>query len=302
MKKVLIGGGSGLVGSRLTEMLMDHGYEVWHLSRQKQSDHWIKSIYWDINNSSLDASQIEGVDYIINLAGAGIADEKWSDERIQLIRDSRVKSNLLLKEALEKLEKKPELFISASAVGYYGFHTSEKIYTEEDKPGNDLLASVCEEWEASADQVAETGIPSAKVRIGIVLSDEGGALPKIEEPIRWGVGAALGTGKQYMPWIHIDDLCSIFHYIIEKGLEGTYNAAAPEHINNAEFTDAIAKLLGKRIILPNVPGFALKLFMGGRADLVLEGSRISSDKISEAGFNFSYGKLLPALNDLYFST
>lgn len=302
MKKVLIAGGSGLVGSRLTDILMDHGYEVWHLSRQGTTGNWVKSIQWDVENQDLDPSKLEGVDYVINLTGAGIADEKWTDQRLKIIRDSRVQSNLLLKNCIAQLNKKPEKFISASAVGYYGFQTSEKIFTEEDSPGNDLLASICLDWEKSADEIADLGIPTAKIRIGIILTDDGGALPRMEEPIRWGVGAALGSGKQYMPWIHIDDICNLFLHIIEKNLEGVYNGVAPNPVNNKEFTNLLAKAMDKRILLPNIPSFILRLILGSRADLILKGSRISCEKVKNSGFTFTFSRLEDALEDLYFTT
>ncbi len=298
MKKVLIGGGSGLVGSKLTDILMDRGYEVLHLSRSEEKNNWVRSIHWDVEKGELDPKEIEGVDYIINLAGAGIADEKWTEERLEVIKSSRVDSNLLLKETIKSLEKKPELFISASAIGYYGFETTDEIYTEEDEEGNDILAQICKEWEESADKVGELGIAVTKIRIGLVLSDEGGALPRIEEPIRWGVGAALGSGKQYMAWIHIDDLCNIFYHVLENNLSGTFNAVSPKAVTNKEFTQKLAEVMGKRLVLPNIPGFLIKLFMGKRADLLLEGSRVSSEKIRKTDFKFQYGKLDKALKDL----
>lgn len=299
MKKVAIGGGTGLVGSRLSDILMDMGYQVSQLSRQADQDGWLKKVNWDVANQELDPQELEGFDYIINLAGAGIADEAWTDERIKIIKESRTLSNQLLKDTIEKLDSKPKLFISASAVGYYGFSTSEKIYTEEDEPGKDLLSEICVEWEESADQISDCGVEVAKIRIGVVISDEGGALPKMEEPVRWGVGAPLGSGKQYMPWIHIDDLCNMFVHLIENELGGVYNGVSPYPVTNKEFTYTLAEVLDKHIILPKVPSFALRLFMGGRANLVLEGSRISAEKILKTGFKFTYPKIKEALLDQY---
>jgi len=299
MKKILIGGGSGLVGSRLTDMLMSKGYNVTHLSRSKESKSWVDAIQWDVENHKLDPKDLEGFDIVINLAGAGIADEAWSAKRKKVIRDSRVNSNLLLRDSLEHLRVKPSLFISASAIGYYGLQTSEHVYKEEDNPGNDFLAQTCIEWESSANEVAKLGIPTAMVRIGLVLSDEGGALPEMEKPFRWGVGAPLGSGKQGMPWIHIDDLCGIFIHIIENKLEGVYNGAAPNGVSNKEFTKILAEVLNRKLLLPAVPGFMIKLVMGDRANLVLKGSLVSSEKILDTGYAFEFSKLKAALKDLY---
>jgi uncharacterized protein (TIGR01777 family) len=299
MKKVLIGGGSGLVGSRLTDLLMKKGYQVTHLSRSKQSKSWVNSIQWDVKNHQLNSEELEGFDAVINLAGAGIADEAWTENRKKVIRDSRVNSNLLLKDRLEKLSNKPAFFISASAIGYYGLHTSDHVYKENDAPGNDFLAESCVDWEASADEIAKLGIPTSKIRIGLVLSDEGGALAEMEKPFRWGLGAPLGNGKQGMPWIHIDDLCGIFIYLLENKLEGVFNGVAPKGVNNREFTNVLAKVMDKPLFLPPVPGFMIKLIMGERANLVLKGSLVSSEKIEQAGYNFSYAELEGALREIY---
>lgn len=299
MKKVLIGGGSGLVGSRLTDLLMKKGYEVTHLSRSKQSKSWVKAIQWDVENHQLNFEELEDFDAVINLAGAGIADEAWTEKRKKVIRDSRVNSNLLLKDGLAKLSKKPAFFISASAIGYYGLHTSDQVYKENDPPGNDFLAESCIDWETSADQIAKLGIPTSKIRIGLVLSDEGGALAEMEKPFRWGLGAPLGKGNQGMPWVHIDDLCEIFIYILENKLEGVYNGVAPNGVNNRKFTKVLAKVLDKPLLLPPVPAFIIKLIMGERADLVLKGSLVSCHKIEQAGYNFNYAELESALKEIY---
>lgn len=297
MKKILIGGGSGLVGSRLTDVLMDHGYEVCHLSRSKEPKSWVNTIYWDVDSQELDPKAIEEFDVIINLAGAGIADEAWTDSRKKEIRDSRVNSNLLIKNTLLQLENKPEFFISASAIGYYGMRTLEREFHEDDAPGTDFLSKTCLDWESSAREVADLGIPTAMVRIGLVLSDEGGALTEIEKPVKWGVGAPLGTGKQYMAWVHVDDLSRIFLHILENKLKGVYNGVSPQAITNKEFTYQLAKTLRKRILLPAVPAFILKMIMGDRAQLVLEGSRVSAKKIQDSGFKFEYEELGAALKD-----
>ena len=298
MKKVLISGGKGLVGSRLTEMLEERNYQVSHLSRSPQeSDR--ETIIWDVEKGILDANAIKGFNYIIHLAGAGIADKRWTEKRKQLIRDSRVKSTELLKRAIEAHVTKPESFISASAIGYYGLVSGEHSFKEEEPHGDDFLGETCKLWEDSVDKISALGIPTSKIRIGIVLTKKGGALREMEKPIKWGLAAALGSGKQYIPWIHVDDLCRIFIYVLENNLEGIYNAASPYQVNNNEFTKHLANVLGKRKWLPNVPGIILKLILGRRSSLVLEGSRVDVHKIQSKGFKFLFPKLEEALNDIY---
>lgn len=297
-KKVLIGGGSGLVGKRLTEILSTKGYEVSHLSRSTEGKK-TPTIKWSVSKMQLDSTEIEKFDHIINLTGAGIVDEPWTEERKQVLVDSRVKSTQLLAKAIKANSKKPESFVSASAVGYYGFVTSKKIFTEKDEAGTDFLAETCVLWEESTKEIENLGIPTSKVRIGIVLTKEGGALKEMAKPIKFGFGAALGSGQQYMPWIHIDDLCHLFIHAMESKLEGAYNAGAPNQVNNKEFTKILAKVLRKPLWLPNVPAFVMKLILGTRALLVLEGSRVSSTKTENSGFKFKYENLKAALKEIY---
>lgn len=302
MKKVLISGGSGLVGTKLTAMLVKKGYEVAHLSRSSSSiSPNIKTIVWDVEKMQLNANDIAEYDHIVHLAGAGIIDEPWTENRKQVILESRTKGAELLKNAIAQNEKKPASFVSASAVGYYGFVTSDHIFKESDNPGNDFLANTCVAWEEAVDEVGQLGINTSKIRIGLVMSEKGGALKEMAKPIKIGFGAALGSGKQYMPWIHIEDLCRIFIHAMEHKLTGAYNAAAPaeNQVNNIVFTKAVAKALKKPLWLPNVPTFVIKIILGKRALLVLEGSRVDSTKIREQGFEFKYEKLNEALEAIY---
>lgn len=300
MKKVLISGGSGLVGNRLTELLEEQNYEVAHLSRTKGNGAR-KTIVWDVQKMQLDAGEVADFDHIIHLAGAGIVDQPWTDERKKIILESRSESAELLKNAISQNERKPISFVSASAVGYYGLVTSEHIFVESDDAGEDFLAETCVAWENSVDEVAKLGIPIAKIRIGLVLSSKGGALKEIAKPIKMGFGAALGSGKQYMPWIHIDDLCRIFIFAMENKLEGAYNAAVPadQQLNNASFTKILANVLKKPLWLPNVPPFVMKLILGSRALLVLKGSRVDSSKIQASGFQLKYKELNKTLEEIY---
>ena len=298
-EKVLISGGSGLVGSRLTEILQEQGYEVGHLSRSSNSNSSIETIRWDVTNMKLDTKSVEKYDYIIHLAGAGIADKAWTDSRKKVIIDSRVNSTKLLKQAIESNTKKPKAIVAASAIGFYGIETTEHIYKESDSPGEDFLAETCILWEQSIDELATINIPLSRIRIGLVLSANGGALKEMAKPIKFGLGAALGSGKQYMPWIHIDDLCRLFIFCFENKKTEIFNGVAPNQLNNHTFSKAIANTLKKPFFLPNVPSFLLKLILGTRAQLILKGSRISAEKVKNSGFNYKFEKLEDALKAIY---
>ena len=295
---MLIGGGSGLVGKRLTELLLKKGYKVTHLSRKKGGNA-VNTIPWDIEEMELKPALIEPFDYIINLAGTGIADESWTKKRKQLIINSRVKTTELLVNAISKNEKKPISFICASAVGYYGLSTSEHIFIEEDKAGGDFLADTCIKWENSANKANSMGVSTSTIRIGLVLSENGGALKELVKPIKYGLGAALGSGKQYMPWIHIDDLCSLFIHVMENKLIGAYNATAPNHVNNKTFISVLSSVLKKPYWAPNIPGFVISIILGSRKLLVLEGSKVSSEKVQNTGFQFQFESLKSALKDIF---
>ncbi|MEQ8910376.1 MAG: TIGR01777 family oxidoreductase [Vicingaceae bacterium] len=300
-KKVLISGGSGLLGKRLSQMLKQRDYSVSHLSRSKTSSmEGVSVIQWDVKNQKLEAEKIKDFDHIIHLAGAGIVDEPWTDKRKKIIEESRTKSAELLVKAVAANTQKPISFVSASAVGYYGFRTLEKEFHEEDQAGHDFLADTCVAWEKSVDVMKELDIPTAKIRIGIILSDKGGALAEMAKPVKMGFGAPLGSGKQYMPWIHIDDLCRIFIQAMEEKWEGAFNGGAPKQVNNKEFTKTLAKVLHKPLWLPNLPAFVMKVILGKRALLVLEGSRVSTEKVKKKGFEFTYPELESALKEIYF--
>jgi len=279
---------------------MQEGYAVSHLSRSKQpSLEGVDVIQWDVKNGDLEAAAIEAFEHIIHLAGTGIVDKAWTDERIREIEESRTKSAKLIIDAVEKNQKKPVSFVSASAVGYYGFQTSEHVYKEADEPADDVIAETCIAWEKQVDEMQQLGVPTAKIRIGLVLSEKGGALKEMAKPFKLGFGAALGSGKQYMPWVHIDDLCRLFIKAMEEKWTGVYNGAAPNQVNNQQFSKVLAKTLHKPFFLPNVPAFVMRMILGSRARLVLEGSRVSTKKVQEKGFDFTYHKLEEALRDIY---
>jgi uncharacterized protein (TIGR01777 family) len=296
-KKILITGASGLVGSRLTEMLLQKGYQVSHLGRTKKEGA-VKSYVWNVDRGEFDTEALVGVDAIIHLAGAGVADKRWNEKRKKEILESRTKSSELLFETLKKGNHSVKAVVSASAIGYYGFCLDERIFHEESNPGTDYLAQVTKQWEQSVDKITSLNIRVAKLRIGIVLSDKGGALVEMAKPIRLGVGAALGTGKQYLSWIHIDDLCAMFIKAAEdEQLHGAYNAVC-DWITNAAITKSIAHVLNKPLLLPPVPGFVMNLIVGEMAVMVVNGSKVSSEKIRQTGFTFQYPELSEALRNL----
>lgn len=297
--RIIISGGTGLVGSKLTALLKEEGHEVWHLSRNRKSSLADKTILWDVKSGELAVQEMEGADYIIHLAGAGLADKHWSKEYKQLIASSRIQSTKLLYNTLKKLKRLPKGVVSASAVGYYGLSTTDNIYGEDDPPGGDFLATTCVEWEKEVDRISTLGLKTSKIRIGLVLSKEGGALKEIAKPVKIGFGAPLGSGNQFMPWVHIEDLCRIFMHCMDNSLSDTFNGVAPEHINNRDFTKKVGQTLKRPLWLPNVPAFVLKLILGERAQLVLEGSRVSSQKIEKSGYQFRYRSLQEALHNIY---
>lgn len=296
-KSVLITGGTGLVGKNLAKKLTNKGYEVSFLSRRKRSGTNEKYYVWDISREYIEEGAIENADYIIHLAGAGVADKRWTDERKREIIQSRTISTELIYQQLNKTGHTLKGFISASAIGYYG-NTGTKWITEEQKPANDFLAKVCIQWEKSIQSITDLGIPTSVLRIGVVLTEKGGALEKMALPVRMMAGAALGSGKQYVSWVHIKDLCNMFVFLLENHVTGTFNGVAPNPVTNTDMIKEIANVLRRPTVLPNVPDFVLKMMMGEMAEIVLLGSRVSAEKIERAGFQFQYETLKPALKNL----
>jgi len=292
METVLITGGTGLVGKNLGILLRNKGYVVKTLSSKPSENNY----FWDIDKQEIDSEALQNVDHIIHLAGANIGEKYWTKKRKKLILDSRVNSAQLLFDAVKKLAVKPKTFISASAIGYYGAFTSEKRFTEKDNAATDFLGTVCNEWELAATKFETIGLRVIKVRTAVVLSPNGGALQSMMNPMKYYFGAVLGSGKQYMPWIHIDDLCEIYCKAIEdKSMCGAYNAVAPEHITNRNFTKILAQSLNKPLLLPAIPSVILKLLLGQMSDLLLKGSRISDEKIISTGFIFKYSNIRQAI-------
>ncbi len=293
MLKVLITGGTGLIGQRLSKLLKSNNYEVRLLSRNENLNSEFKTFVWDIEKGYIDEKAFQDLDYIIHLAGAGIADKKWSEKRKKVIIDSRVKSTELLLHYTQKLHTPLKAFISSSAVGIYGSITSEIIFTEDDNPGNDYLAKVCKLWEDAIFEFEAESIRTVAVRTGIVLSKDGGALKKMNTPVI----TPLGDGLQYMPWIHIDDLCNLYLKAIkEEKMSGIFNGVAPEHESNKTFSKKLAKVFKKPFLPIGAPSFLLKALFGEMATILLNGSRVSADKVIEYNFEYKFPSLIEALN------
>lgn len=295
MKKVLITGGSGLIGKRLSFLLASRGYEVRILSRSNSLKNNYKTFLWNVTEQYINDSAFEGLNHIIHLAGAGIADKRWTEKRKKEITDSRVVSTNLLYNTVKRLEIPLNSFISASATGFYGSITSETIFKEIDKPAKDFLGKVCSLWERSIFQFNEMKIRTVALRTGIVLSKDGGALKKMKTPVI----TALGNGKQYMPWIHIDDLCELYIKAIEdEQFKGAFNAVSSEHISNLSFSKKISKIFNHPFLAIGAPNFILQIVFGEMSTIILNGSRISANKIKQAGFKFKFENLEKALKNL----
>ncbi len=293
MKKVLISGGTGLIGEELSKRFLSLGIPVNILSRNpKAENHY----FWDIDKKRMDEKAFEGVTHIIHLAGAGIADKRWSRERKQEIIASRVDSANLLFSYAQKLRVKLSGFITASGIGYYGAITSKKVYSEEDNPAKDYISSVCVGWENASKQFEKLGAKISVFRTGIVLSKKGGALQKMNTPI---FVAPIGSGKQYMPWIHITDLCDMYTMsVIDSNFSGIYNAIAPEHQTNTNFTAILGKTQNKLVSPVAIPASIFKLAFGELSCILLNGSRVSAAKICKE-HQFKHSNLQSALEDIF---
>ncbi|NNE67545.1 MAG: TIGR01777 family protein [Pyrinomonadaceae bacterium] len=291
--KILITGASGLVGTALSKAL--EGHEIYRLSRSEPKSDF--DIQWDAYEgfSKEEAEKLEGMEAVVHLAGEDVAGGSWTAERKARIRDSRVKGTRTLVKALSKLENPPSIFIGASAIGFYGDRGNE-IVTEESNPGTGFLGDVCVAWEEETEQAAKFADRLVILRIGLVLSKDGGALEKMLTPFRYGVGGTVGSGEQWMAWIALDDLVKIIVEALESDkLQGVYNATAPNPVQNKDFTASLAGQLSRPAFIP-VPAFGVKLVFGEMGErLLLEGSRVIPRRLEQAGFKFDFPELDPAL-------
>ena len=315
MYTVLITGGTGMIGTALSRRLLNEGYNVIILSRNPQETaashplgaerNFFRSsgnlFYsrWDVKGMTIDPTALAEADFIVHLAGAGVAAQRWSEARKQEIRESRTRSSELLLKALRAQPNKVRAVISASAIGYYGPDNGTP-FTEEDTPAEDFLGSTCKQWEKSMDPVTELGKRLVKMRLGIVLANEGGALREFRKPLRMGVAAILGDGSQMISWVHVDDICRAFIHAIEHdNMQGVYNLTAPTPVSNRNLTLSLAQKSNGSLYIPfRVPGFLLKAMLGEMSVEVLKSATVSSQKIQQAGFNFQYPDIDQALSHL----
>jgi uncharacterized protein (TIGR01777 family) len=299
-KKVLITGGTGLIGQRLTELLLRKGYEVAFLSRKKTIIESVEVFNWDISKHYMDEKSLENISYLIHLAGAGVAEKRWTEDRKKIITSSRTEGLVLIARKLRELNIRPQALVSASGSSFYGEDTGNIRHTEASPAGSDFLSKVTVEWEKAADSIADLGVRTVKLRTGVVLSNQGGAIPKIALPARLGFGAPLGSGQQWMPWIHIDDICRMYIEAMENAAwQGAYNAVTSSPVTNEELTKKICKLLGTPQWLPNVPAFALKLALGEMSNVVLGSSYLINHRVAaETDFRYEYPEIGAALQDV----
>jgi len=299
MPTILIAGGTGLIGQRLSRLLTKQNYTVLHLSRSRDLNAEFPAYQWNLQQGTIDEEALAKADVVINLAGAGVADKRWSDQRKRLIMDSRINGNLLLKDQFEQMDNPPKAYLSASAIGYYG-DRDDAYLSENDPPGaKGFLPKSVVAWENAIAKVAATGVRTVVFRTGIVLSTQGGALEKMLLPLQALMASYFGNGQQWYSWIHIDDLCQMYIRAIEdENMRGTFNAVAPNPVTNKTLTKELVRASGKPAVLVPAPTFALRLVFGEMADAILDSTKVSADKIQQAGFVFEFPELYPALQDL----
>jgi len=290
MSKIAITGASGLIGSALVGDLREKGHEVLRIVRRPVAS--ADEVQWDPKNESIDIAALAGVNAVINLAGAGVGDKRWTSSYKNEILNSRVSSTRTIAKAVEEL--KPDVFISASAIGWYG-ETGDRAVTETDRGGDDFLAGVCEQWEAAADLAPS--VRTVKIRTGVVLDPTGGALGKMLPLFKFGVGGKMGSGKQWWSWITLHDQIRSIQFLMDSDLSGPVNITAPNPATNSEFTAALARALHRPALLP-VPGIALKVALGGFSSELLGSKKVLPEVLTSAGFVFDYPHVAPALTAL----
>lgn len=299
MKNVLIAGGTGLLGLHLSRLLRGAGYTVSHLSRRLNPDAEFPAYAWDVTKGTLDTSAFSQADYIINLAGSGIADKRWTASRKRDIIESRTQSTLLLKKYLQTSTHRVKAYVSASAIGFYGERGNELV-SENSPKGSGFLAESTAAWENAIKEVEKTGVRTVAIRIGVVLSTQGGALEKMLLPFTVRTGVYFGSGEQWFSWVHIEDLCNVFAWAIEnEKAKGVYNAVSPTPLSNHDLTEAIATAKGGGYLLLPAPAFGLRIAMGEMADVVLNSTKVSAQKIQNEGFQFQFPEAVAALEDLF---
>jgi len=293
--QIAITGSTGLVGAALVSFLTAGGHRVIRLVRKPPSG---DDVHWDPAEGVRDLSRLEGVDAVIHLAGENIAAGRWTPQRKDEIRRSRVEGARRLSESLAKLSQRPKALVSASAIGFYG-DRGDELLTEDGAPGKDFLARVCQEWEAATEPASRAGIRVVHLRFGMILSAAGGALRKMLIPFKLGAGGRMGSGTQYVGWIAIDDAIGVIHHAVcTESLQGPVNAVSPAPVTNAEFTRILARVLSRPAIFP-MPAFAMRFAFGEMADaLLLASARVVPTRLQASGYRFRYPELEAALRRL----
>lgn len=303
MDTVIITGGTGLIGTALSKFLLSRGYQVIVLTRnpkpKKDSSPGISYANWDVKEQNINEEVFKKANYIIHLAGAGVADKPWTEKRKREIAESRIKSSDLLVKALRSIPNNIKSVVSASAIGWYQQNKGYQS-VETDPPATDFLGETCSAWENAIKPVEGIGKRLVILRTGIVLSNEGGAFPAFSKPIQYGIAGILGNGKQMISWIHIEDLCRLYlEAMVNDTWSGIYNAVAPGPVNNRNFTMMLAKKMKGSFFIPiPVPNFMLRLMLGDRSEEILKNSNISASKIKQQGFQFIYPTIETAFTDL----
>lgn len=298
-ERILITGASGLVGRALIVALLDEGYDINILSRYPKKIKGVNCYTWDVDNQHIAPDALTNVNHIIHLAGEGIAAKRWSTQRKKELIDSRTKTAQLLFDTVKSNNLPVKSFVSASAVGFYG-DGGQQILEEIQEPGTDFMATCCVAWEKASSQFEKLGIRVVQLRLGVILSKKGGALKSMDKPINWYLGAPLGDGRQWVPWIHLDDVVKLFVYAIEnQNMLAAYNACAPQPVTNNMLTLALGKALHRPIWPFPIPKFVLKLILGEMSAVVLNSNHASAAKILSAGYQFKYTNLAQALTAIY---
>ena len=297
---ILITGATGLIGQEIVNQCHAEGINVHYLTTSKSKLNTApnyKGFYWNPSTNTIDHECFEGVSAIINLVGASIS-KRWTDSYKKEILESRTKTAQLLQNSIKAHNYTIEHVISASAIGIYPTSLTNYYSETHTKVSTSFLGEVVEQWETAVDGFENLGSKVAKIRIGLVLAKDGGALPEIVRPIKFGAGAAFGSGKQWQSWIHVEDLAALFVYTLQNNFEGVYNGVAPNAVSNKELTRVAASILERPLLLPNIPKLPMKLALGEMHMLLFESQRVSSQKIETEGFRFKYANLRPALEDL----
>ena len=297
MTRIVVTGATGLVGTRLVAELEQSGAQVIRAVRRPVVEA-ARELFWDPDKGQIDAARLEGVDAVVHLAGENIAGRRWSEAFKREIRESRVKGTRLVSEAIAGLRAKPQALVCASAIGYYG-DRGDEVLSEAATPGNDFLAQVCREWEAACQPARDAGVRVVNVRIGVILSADGGALKKMLTPFKLGAGGRIGDGRQYMSWVALDDVVGAIQFALAKPqANGAMNLVAPGAVTNLEFTKTLGRVLGRPTIFP-MPSFAARLAFGEMADaLMLSSTRVVPQALTVAGYQFRQPELEPALRHL----